>query len=257
MSGWISLHRKIKKSWISDNAEYFKAWVFILLEVNHADIRTIIDGELIECKRGQSLNSISTWADLFGKGWTRQRVRTFFKLLEKDEKINQEGLRKTTKLSVCNYDTYQSSQPRDNPQKNQEKTTNNNDNKKQLNTSDKSEGKMYKFSEWDMSIAKAYHGHMSEIHVNSSLLRKTNLDKWADEVRKLREIDNHPVQLIADVLFFSRNDSFWQRNLISLASIRGKGQNGFPKFENAMNSGVQKGAVEPTKYLKGIYDDKL
>ena len=145
MSGWISLHRKIKKSWISDNAEYFKAWVFILLEVNHADIRTIIDSELIECKRGQSLNSISTWADLFGKGWTRQRVRTFFKLLEKDEKINQEGLRKTTKLSVCNYDTYQSSQPRDNPQKNQEKTTNNNDNKKQLNTSDKSEGKIYKF----------------------------------------------------------------------------------------------------------------
>lgn len=92
------------------------------MEVNHSDKKVEIEGELIECSRGQSLNSMQTWADVFGKGWTRQKVRTFFKLLEKDQKVNQQGLRKTTKLSVCNYDSYQSNQPRDNQQTNQEIT---------------------------------------------------------------------------------------------------------------------------------------
>ena len=135
--GYISIHRKIKESWIFDNPDYFKAWIVILMEVNHSDKKVFIEGELIECKRGESLNSMQTWSDVFGKGWTRQKVRTFFKLLQKDEKINQQGLRKTTKLTVCNYDTYQSNQPRDNqqcnqeitnsqPRDNQEITTNNN-----------------------------------------------------------------------------------------------------------------------------------
>jgi hypothetical protein len=120
--GYISIHRKIKESWIFDNSDYLKAWIVILMEVNHSDKKVLIEGELIECNRGESVNSMQTWSDVFGKRWTRQKVRTFFKLLEKDEKVNQQGLRKTTKLSVCNYDTYQSNQPRDNQQVNQQPT---------------------------------------------------------------------------------------------------------------------------------------
>ena len=255
MSGWISIHRKIKKSWISDNSEYFKAWIFILLEVNHSDIKTIIDGELIECKRGESLNSVSTWAELFGKKWTRQKVRTFFKLLEKDKKINQQGLRKTTKLSVCNYDTYQNNQPRENPQDNQEITTNNNDNNKQLNSTDKSvEQDILIFSDWDMSIAKRYLEVSKENNPNSASLRKVDLDKWAKSVRDLREIDKYPKDLIADVCRFALNDDFWKLNAISLASIRTKGKNNLPKFENILSSGIQKNIIKADKYEFMQYD---
>lgn len=116
MSGWIKLHRQIRNHWVFKNANYFKAWVVIISEVNHQSSKVLIEGELIECKRGQSINSLATWVNILGDDWTIQKLRTFLKLLEKDGMINTEGLRKTTRLTVCNYDSYQSEQQADNKQ---------------------------------------------------------------------------------------------------------------------------------------------
>lgn len=116
MEGWIKLHRQIRKHWVFKNADYFKAWVTIISEVNHQSSKVLIDGELIDCKRGQSVNSLSTWVRVLGDDWTIQKLRTFIKLLEKDKMIKTEGLRKTTRLTVCNYDSYQSEQQADNKQ---------------------------------------------------------------------------------------------------------------------------------------------
>lgn len=136
MSGWIKLHRQIRSHWVFKNANYFKAWVVIISEVNHKSTKVVIEGELIECKRGQSINSLATWVKILGDDWTIQKLRTFLKLLEKDEMINTEGLRKTTRLTVCNYESYQSEQQGDNKQTtnrqqtdNKEITTNKNDKK--------------------------------------------------------------------------------------------------------------------------------
>jgi len=73
--------------------------------VNHEDDKVLIWGALIECKRGQSLMSLPSWAEHFR--WSIQQVRTFFKLLESDNMITIEGMRKTTRLTICNYDIYQ------------------------------------------------------------------------------------------------------------------------------------------------------
>jgi len=108
--GWIKLHRNIRDNWIFKNGEFFKAWVSILMEVNHSENKMFIGGEFLKCKRGESLNSLKTWVRKFGDGyWTGSKVRTFFKHLEKDgmvvcSKVN--GV--TTKLSVCNYEAWQS-----------------------------------------------------------------------------------------------------------------------------------------------------
>lgn len=116
MIGWIKLHRQIKEHWVFSNSEYLKAWITILIEVNHKPSKVVIDSEIIECGRGQSVNSVSTWCKLFGKGWSPQRVRTFFKLLKNDSMVELEGLRKTTRLTVCNYESYQDDQHADNTQ---------------------------------------------------------------------------------------------------------------------------------------------
>ena len=107
--GWIKSWRKVRNNWIWNNAEYFKAWHCILYEVNHDfKVRKVpIDGEIVACGRGQSINSLSTWAELFGKTWTLRNVRTFLNLLASDGMIVREGLRKTTRITVCNYDLYQ------------------------------------------------------------------------------------------------------------------------------------------------------
>ena len=134
MSGWIKVHRSIRDHWIAAKPEYLAAWVRLLLEVNHEPKKVCIGNKIFECGTGESLRSIDSWASLFGRGWTRQKVRTFFRLLESDSMINQMSVRKTTRITICNWDTYQTQQPSENhvitraqPELNQSLTTNKNE----------------------------------------------------------------------------------------------------------------------------------
>jgi hypothetical protein len=123
--GWIKIYRQIMDHWVFANDKYFKAWITIIMTVNHEPAKVLIQGELIQCNRGQSLMSLQNWSKKFGKGWTIQRVRTFFALLEKDEMIEIEGLRKTTRLTVCKYDSYQDKQHTNNTQTTHKQHTSN------------------------------------------------------------------------------------------------------------------------------------
>lgn len=163
--GWIKIHRQIQKHWIWDNPDYLKAWIAILITVNHEDNKVLIHGELFNCGRGESLLSLANWAKTFGKGWTIQRTRTFFNLLEKDKMINTEGCRKTTLLNVCNYDSYQEVQHTNNIQTtykqqadNKQITTNKNDKKNKKNNIDIQQAEnldesYIKFNSWLMENA--------------------------------------------------------------------------------------------------------
>ena len=126
MEGWIKIHRQIREHWIWDDPMYLKAWIGILISVNHEDRKVLIEGELIECNRGQSLLSLTGWSKLFGKKWTIQRVRTFFELLKRDQMIITEGLRKTTRVTVCKYDEYQIEQQTKNKQRTKRQQPDNN-----------------------------------------------------------------------------------------------------------------------------------
>jgi len=125
MDGWIKLHRKIFEHWIMKNPHYFKAWITMLIIVNYDDKKCLIHGEVIECKRGQSILSLDSWVKIFSNGWTKQKVRTFFELLKNDSMIELEGLRKTTRLTICNYDNYQIEQHTNNTQRTRKQHTDN------------------------------------------------------------------------------------------------------------------------------------
>lgn len=133
--GFVPLHRKIKDNWIYTDSNKFGAWCKILIEANHVDKKVLIDGELIDCDRGQSVNSVSTWSRIFGKGWTDKKVRTFLKLLKNDSMIELEGLRKTSRITICNYESYNNQgntevkeKSKRSNTKGRERATNNNDN---------------------------------------------------------------------------------------------------------------------------------
>jgi len=105
MEGWIRLHRKIRENWIWRDPVKFQWWVDILLEVNHKGSKIPIGFELIECGRGQSVRSLQGWAEKWHV--SKDTARNFLKMLEKDGMILHESLSKTTRITVCNYDTYQ------------------------------------------------------------------------------------------------------------------------------------------------------
>lgn len=106
MAGWIKIYRDVQNHWIWKSDHRFKWWIDILLNVNHCDTKILIRGKLIECKRGQSIMSLETW----GKRWnvTKKTVKDFFELLQSDSMLVYENIQITTRITVCNYDKYQS-----------------------------------------------------------------------------------------------------------------------------------------------------
>ncbi|OCW94290.1 hypothetical protein A9168_07510 [Macellibacteroides sp. HH-ZS] len=105
MKGWISLHRSIRDHWIWQDPNKLRWWLDILMSVNHEDAKVNVGFQLFECKRGQSIMSLQSWAKRWGV--SKDTVRNFFVLLAKDGMIHTENMLKTTRLTVCNYDTYQ------------------------------------------------------------------------------------------------------------------------------------------------------
>ena len=114
--GYIRHYRAARDHWLHENSHYYMAWFDIILLVNHTDKKVLIDKELIACKRGEAYYSLNTWVELLGKWWTLQKVRTFFKLLQADNMIQCSGMRKTTRLSVVNYEKYNMKQHTGNTQ---------------------------------------------------------------------------------------------------------------------------------------------
>jgi hypothetical protein len=162
-SGYICLHRSIREHWIYEDATKLKWWLDILMECNHSDRKVSIGFELIECRRGQSLNSLLTWSQMWRVD--KSTVRRFLKLLEADGMVKSENVKKTTRLTVCNYDDYNSkrnatqltdnsdatqTQLRDNPNNNANNYNNDNNDKESMDgaygSSERDE--FVKFEKW-------------------------------------------------------------------------------------------------------------
>lgn len=106
--GWISINRKLQNHWLwQENRPFTKleAWLDILLTVNHTEQKVMIKNTLYTVERGESIKCLDTWAKRWN--WSKSKVRRFFILLKKDSMIVTKNEQKTTRLTVCNYDSYQ------------------------------------------------------------------------------------------------------------------------------------------------------
>lgn len=140
MYGWIKLHRSFRDHWLyKEKRPHTKreAWEDILLLANHENEKVLVHGELIQCNRGQLVYALGTLAYEFN--WSIQNVRTFLKLLSDDEMISVEGLRKTTRITICNYGFYQDSQHTTNTQLTDRNETNTDESEKDKQTNESEE----------------------------------------------------------------------------------------------------------------------
>lgn len=104
-TGFVFIHRTLQDHWVWQDSNKLKWWLDILLTVNTEDKKIQLGKEFFICKRGQSLLSIESWA----KRWktSKDTARNFLVLLEKDAMVLRVSVGKSTRLTVCNYDTYQ------------------------------------------------------------------------------------------------------------------------------------------------------
>ena len=122
MSGWIKVHRKVQDHWMfKEQREFsrFEAWLDILLCANHSEQKVIIQGTVYIVKQGESLHSLETWAKRWN--WSKTKVRRFFDTLTKELMIVTTNETKTTRLTICNYASYQVERNVDETQKGRRK----------------------------------------------------------------------------------------------------------------------------------------
>lgn len=105
MTGWIKIHREITEHWIFQDAEKFKWWIDLLAMASHEERKVLIGSIVIPLKRGQLSVSLSFLAARWGR--SKDKVLNFLKLLESDNMILRTSDRKSTTITICNYDSYQ------------------------------------------------------------------------------------------------------------------------------------------------------
>lgn len=110
MSGWIKIHRDITKHWIFQDAEKFKWWIDLIIMASHEDHKKVMGDNLIPLQRGQLSVSLSFLSSRWGR--SKEKVLSFLRLLESDGMIQRKADRKSTTITICNYDSYQDEEMR-------------------------------------------------------------------------------------------------------------------------------------------------
>ena len=109
MSGWIKLDRELTNNFLWSEKPFSKAqaWVDLLLMANHAPAKLMIKSRLVSLERGDQARSEVTLSATWG--WSRDKVRRFLKLLEREGMIRQQKNNLTSVVTICNYNKFQGS----------------------------------------------------------------------------------------------------------------------------------------------------
>jgi hypothetical protein len=112
-ANWIKLHAQSIQSDVFQDADLWKLWCYILLRTSRNGNRWHIGGTIIEIGRGQC--AIGRKQAATDCGFSEQHTRTLLSRLEKLGNLTIKSTNKATVVTVCNWDTYQSSQPANQP----------------------------------------------------------------------------------------------------------------------------------------------
>ena len=105
--GWNKVYRSIQDHWIWSCEPFSRGQAFIdlLLMANHKDSKIMINGSLVEVKRGQRITSLRKLSERWK--WSVKKVKHFLEQLKKDEMIAYESDSYKTLITIINYSKYQ------------------------------------------------------------------------------------------------------------------------------------------------------
>jgi len=108
-AGWIKLHRSVRDSVLwKKPLSRMEAWIDLIMTARWLDKPSnVLVGatKTITCERGELVTSQDALAKQWG--WSRSKVKRFIDALESDQMVNTKATHNATKITICNYDTYQ------------------------------------------------------------------------------------------------------------------------------------------------------
>lgn len=214
--GWIKLYRSIRTHWLWENGNerYAKWWMDILLMVNHEPKKIPFNGKLKLIERGEKQTSVVKLAAHWNVD--RRTVSKFLDLLAADEMITVSKSRQTgTTLKVLNYGVYQDKNP-DNEHQNVQRNTHKQEPKEVKNNTTRKQ-REYDENSSPFKLAKYLYLKIQENDPNA---KEPNFQTWADDARKLMELDKRSKENIYNVINWCQQDEFWSSNILSVKKLR-------------------------------------
>lgn len=218
------------------------------------------DGTKLKIKRGQHLTSIRKIAQGIGwyeRGlWKEPNPKTISQILEWMTSAGMirvdNGNRKYTLITIVNWDLYQSNDNESNSKvtvSKQSLETNNNDknDKNDINiSSSRKKPRFYSEDDRYYKMAVYFHNKVKEvaaINNKEHLVRDANLQKWADEFRKIVELDKRDTKELKQIIDWATSDPFWQTNILSPSKLRKQYVNLAMQMSRPRQSGEKKSKV--------------
>lgn len=243
-NGWIKLHRKINENAIYANPYLLKLWVHCLLKATHKGREQLIGNQLVKLEPGQFVTGREALATEFNKGAKSSDVVSALSLwrwLNNFEKWGMLNIKKTTKFSVVTitnwYEHQQDEQQVNNKRTTDEQQVNTNKNVKNDKNEKKKDIDRKQAYDTDSDSYKLASFMFQVIRTNNPNHKEPNLQAWADDFRKLLEIDQRDRKEVAKLVQWVQRDEFEMVNVLSPTKLRKRYDNLYMKMTKDKNSG--------------------
>ncbi|GIN93362.1 DNA replication protein DnaD [Siminovitchia terrae] len=226
MKGWIKLYRELldKPIWHESTPEQKTILITLLMMVNHKGKEWEWKGEIYKCEPGQIVTSLPKIVEKCGKGVTIQNVRTALKRFESFGFLTDESTNRNRLITIVKWGVYQgedeeeTDEPTGNQQAtNRQLTANKNVRSKECNKKNNSRKQVYDETSIHFQLAIFFY---QKILANNPEHKEPNLQRWADDIRKMIELDNRTEEQIKYLMTWVQEDSFEMANVLSPSKLR-------------------------------------
>ncbi|MGG0754135.1 hypothetical protein [Brevibacillus laterosporus] len=252
--GWIKLHRKIRKNSIFNNFELLRMFLICLTEASHKEQDLLWDKQALHINPGEFVTGRNHIEELYNQGLPKKNHKsgkTLMRWIENFEKAGFLSIKTTNKYTVVklvNWELYQGNdleKRNDNvqqmsnnyPANDQQMSTNKKEkNVKNLKDSSPKRNRIYDEESDAYILAKYLRDRILRWKPDAKVPNESpeGLVKWADEFRKLMELDKRDKKDIQLVIQWATDDTFWQTNILSATKLRKQ----YDQLEGRMNQKV-------------------
>ena len=273
MEGWLKLHRQLleKPIWFESTPEQKVILLTLLTMANYEEKEWEWRGVPYKTKPGQMITSLPNIAEKAGKGVSIQNVRTALKRFEKYEFLTDESTKQNRLITIINWGFYQSSENDSNSQTNSQLTVDQQTPNSQLtankniknikndknvkNKTLSSQTRKERIYDPDSNYYQLAERLFKQICQNQEI-KQPNLNRWADDIRKMIEIDKRTEDQVSQMINWSQADSFWAANILSAKKLREKydtmAAQANRQYKQAQNRQVERPRPKP-KSNSGVY----
>jgi len=119
--GFITLHRKLLKSFFYKDSEAVHLWVHLLYSANYTDSEFMLNGRRKKLEKGQLITGRKKLAE--ETGIDANKIYRLLKTFKSEQLIEQQTFSKYSIITILNYSKYQTSEQQNEQQVNNKRTT--------------------------------------------------------------------------------------------------------------------------------------